>query len=142
MGTGFGWEGGEEMSKIKISNDLYRVYISTEEGWKTRIGHIATINGLECSLIPEKADWGIRVVVSEISSGGLLYREWVDPFSYASCNTKEKTLVLLQEVAENAASFIDKYSIEFLNERIVESLEKMTELHGPMPKNKILLRGE
>ena len=125
------------MNDIKISEGLFIVYLATEEKWAQRVAHIATINGLEYSLVPENADWGINVVVSELTSGTRLYKEWIDPFTFASCDTKEKTLVVLKEVAENAAQKIKKYNSDYFDFKISEALEKVLNNLGPMPENKI-----
>lgn len=125
------------MREIRISDGLYGVYLATETRWVERLAHIAVINGFEYSLVPEKSDWGISVVVSELSSGARVYTEWVDPFTFATCNTKEKTLVLLKEIAQNTALKIEKYDSDYFKLKIYESLEKTVGILGPMPENKV-----
>lgn len=125
------------MNDIKISEGLFIVYLATEEKRAQRVAHIATINGLEYSLVPEKADWGIDIVVSELNSGAMLSKQWIGPFTFADCDTKEKTLIMLREVAENAASKIKQYNSDYFDFKISEALEKVLNTLGPMPENKM-----
>ncbi len=111
------------------------LYLATPNGWVKKVGFACKLNGLKCSVVINKKVFGADLIVSDLSSGYRIHSFVLSLFDLLNCDTKEKTLVLIEEQLERLAEILRSNKIsaaEIANRANVEIAKHMNKF-GPMP---------
>lgn len=121
------------MSEVTINPQEYYVWLACESGWNRAAGFKATIAGVECSmvLVPTKP---VEIVISDLISGSRILSLPVSIIDLFMCDTKEKTLALMEENALLAAKKIKSNGVELVREESTKAKESFENKFGPMPE--------
>lgn len=121
------------MSEVMIDPQEYYVWLACENGWNRAVGFKATIAGVECSIVMVPTE-PIEIVISDLNSGLRILSLAISILDVIMCNTKEKTLVLMQENALLAAKKIKSNGVELVREESTKAKESFEKKFGPMPE--------
>lgn len=125
---------------ISIDPQEKWLYIATTDGWDKKVGFTCDLNGLKCSAVIARHKYGAVFIVSELLSGRKMFSSQINVFDLLSCDTKEKTLVLVEEKLERFAEMLSKSGMSMsgitglANVALAEHVKKF----GPMPPIEIM----
>ncbi|EOL45781.1 hypothetical protein [Enterococcus caccae] len=125
---------------IIVSKELYKVAIPMEDtnDWGMVHCHKVSIGEFSFVFIPLEAQWGIKLNVTEETSGCKLTEIWVNPFEFAECDTKEKTIELFKNKAEKVVEMIKEIGKEKLKNSITKRTGEIIAMCGPRPESEVV----
>lgn len=123
------------MSKVKIVEQEFCVWLAFKEGRKPAAGFKASISGLDVSIVPLQGT-PISFLISDWDSGMKIKTVPVDYLTAALSTTKGKTIILMCEVLETVAPLIERNGVENIKKKSREQLLSYKVAFGPMPEIK------
>lgn len=121
------------MSEIVIDPQEYYIWLACESGWNRAAGFKAIIAEMECSVVmaPTKP---IEMIFSDLNSGLRILSVPISILDVVMSDTKEKTLVLIEEKARLAAHKIECSGLGLVREESSKAKETFEKKFGPMPE--------
>lgn len=129
------------MVTVSIDPQEKLLYVATEDGWGKRVGFTCELNGLKCSAIIARHKFGAVFIVNELLSGCKMFSSQINVFDLLNCDTKEKTLVLIEEKLERFAEMLldDKsITMDDITNEANTKLAEYKKKFGPMPPIEIM----
>lgn len=125
---------------IVVSDELFKVGIPMEDtkDWQMVHCHKVSINEFDFLFIPVKAEWGIKINVTEEHSGCKFTELWIDPFTFLTCDTKEKTLQLFKLRAKDVEGRIKRIGRDKIANEITKRTNQMISLCGARPESEVV----
>lgn len=121
------------MSEVIINPQEYYVWLACESGWNRAAGFKAVISEIECSmvLVPTKP---VEIIISDLISGSRILSLPVSIIDLFMCDTKEKTLALMEENALLVVKKIKHHGVEYVREHSIKEKQLFENKFGPMPE--------
>lgn len=112
------------------------VWWAVSDGWMKRIGFTCELNGLKCSAVLMNIESVPFLIISDLNSGFRVYKFPISTVEIIMCETKEATLVLIQEKLEKLAEALMKQEEITVDDIVSKANTKLTEYakeFGPRP---------
>ena len=112
------------------------VWWAVEDGWMKRIGFTCDVSGLKCSAVLINIESIPFLIISELNSGVMLSKFPISTVEIIMCETKEVTLVMIQEKLEKLAEALMKQEEITVDDIVSKANTKLTEYvkeFGPRP---------
>lgn len=116
------------------------VWWAVSDGWMKKAGMTCEVDDLNCSAVFMKTDFGVVLVISELTSGIMVYKFPISTVEIIMSGTKERTIELTKEKLELLLEMLseNEISADDITNETNTKLAEYTKKFGPMPPIEIM----